>query len=181
MKRFGRKLKKTFWKADTKGGSDWMTFSNGRAWLWWVMLGYSMSISGFRIFDCISQYIATTLTPKSLQEFTNVCENVQIKYESVLELFLSAIVPCLLAPLWEELFYRGLIFPWLSFISPLPLATICSAIIFAVHHARVDALLAFFGLGLIWSMFYLLSGSIIVPVIIHYMWNFRVFINSMMF
>ena len=53
LKRFGRKERKSFWKSEAQVGSDWMTFANRKVWLWWVILGYSASVLGFHVFDCV--------------------------------------------------------------------------------------------------------------------------------
>jgi membrane protease YdiL (CAAX protease family) len=93
-------------------------------------------------------------------------------------LAIGAIAPCITAPYWEEIFYRGLIYPFLGSIMPMSLATPLSAIVFAVHHARVDALIPLFVLGMTWATLYLLSGNLFVCMVVHAMWNSRIFLGS---
>ena len=74
--------------------------------------------------------------------------------------------------------YRGLIYPWLCSIVPMALATPLSGVIFAAHHGRKEVFLPLFVLGIAWAVLYLLSGNLFVPVVVHFMWNSRVFIGS---
>ena len=73
---------------------------------------------------------------------------------------------------------RGLIYPFLCSVLPMTLATPLSAVVFAAHHARRDLFVPLFTLGLGWAVLYVLSGNLFVPVVVHCMWNSRVFLGS---
>ena len=60
------------------------------------------------------------------------------------------------------------------------LATPGSALIFAAHHAQGDALLPLSTLGLTWALLYLLSGNLFVVMVVHAMWNSRIFLTSLL-
>ena len=62
----------------------------------------------------------------------------------------------------------------------MPLATPLSAIIFALHHGRGEAFLPLSVLGLTWAVLYLLSGNLFVTMVVHALWNSRVFIGSVL-
>ena len=74
--------------------------------------------------------------------------------------------------------HRGLIYPWLCSLLPMALATPLSALIFAGHHARSDVFIPLFSLGLLWASLYVLSGNLFVTVMVHFLWNSRVFLGS---
>ena len=96
----------------------------------------------------------------------------------IIALIIGSIAPCVSAPVWEEIFYRGLIFPFLCSLFPLNLATPLSAFIFAAHHARRDLFLPLFTLGLGWASLYVQSKNLFVTVLVHCLWNSRVFLGS---
>lgn len=73
-----------------------------------------------------------------------------------------------------------MIFPWLGSVLPMALATPLSAVIFALHHARREVFIPLFTLGLGWACLYLLSGNLFVTVMVHFMWNSRVFLGTVL-
>jgi uncharacterized protein len=75
----------------------------------------------------------------------------------------------LLAPLLEEIFFRGMIIPPLKKILPLWAVILVSSIIFMLAHGylKFGALL----LGLFTSVIYIWSGSVIPPILFHFTCN----------
>lgn len=79
----------------------------------------------------------------------------------------TLLVAVVAAPILEELIFRGRLISIFRREMPLSLAVVLSSLMFAAAHGSfavgVDAFLA----GLIMSYFYLRSGSIILPIILH--------------
>ena len=71
-------------------------------------------------------------------------------------------------------------YPWLASFLPMLLATPGSALIFVVHHAQRDALLPLAAMGLIWALLYLLSGNLFVVMLVHAMWNSKIFLTGLL-
>jgi membrane protease YdiL (CAAX protease family) len=178
IKRFGRVEYPNFWKQKEKGTSDWMTLKADKSnWVWWVVGGYSVSVFLFKLADWFNGNVVP-LRWFEMETGNIVNQMIAPEGNDVVALLIGAVAPCISAPLWEEIFYRGLIYPWLCSLFPMPLATPLSAIIFAAHHARKDVFIPLFTLGLIWACLYVLSGNLFVPVVVHAMWNSRVFLGS---
>lgn len=84
---------------------------------------------------------------------------------------LAVMVVGLLAPLVEELIFRGLIFGWLRARLPLWLAVVVSAAVFAGAHVIPVLLPALFAIGLVLAIVYQWTGSLWVTVLLHAMQN----------
>lgn len=97
---------------------------------------------------------------------------------SAAALLLAAAAPCLSAPIWEELLYRGFCLPLLQRYLSLPAAVAASSLLFAAHHLNKETLLPLWVLGAAWAGVYVHCGSLAAPIAIHGMWNARVFLSS---
>ena len=95
-------------------------------------------------------------------------------------LALGSLAPCLTAPVFEEVLYRGFLLPALTKFVPLTTALPLHALLFGLHHQALPALLPLSALGLLWGALYVLSGNLLVPMLIHAMWNSRIFISSLL-
>lgn len=82
---------------------------------------------------------------------------------SSIALFCSAVF---LAPIGEELFYRGWLFPYLAPWGKLP-ATVVSAALFALVHLHPPAFAAYFTLGVVLAAVYDRTDSLVVPIVAH--------------
>lgn len=78
---------------------------------------------------------------------------------------------CVVAPIVEELMYRGLMFGLGRAIIGTRVAAILAAMLFALAHADAVAALPLFLLGLGFTIMYLRTGSLLVPVVMHALFN----------
>ena len=88
------------------------------------------------------------------------------------------VAPCLSAPWWEEILYRGFMLPFLCLYLPFWPASLLSALIFAAHHMSATGFIPLTTLGMTWAVLYAKCGNLLVTVLIHAMWNSRVFLGS---
>ena len=88
------------------------------------------------------------------------------------------IAPCISAPWWEEVLYRGFMLPALTVLFPVNVSVFLSAIIFSFHHLTLTGFLPLASLGVAWAGIYVLSGNLLVTMVIHAMWNSRVFLGG---
>jgi membrane protease YdiL (CAAX protease family) len=84
-------------------------------------------------------------------------------------LFVVPIVPtvCLLAPLCEELLFRGAIFGWLRSRLPAPVAAVLSAALFAGAHLLLPLFPELFVFGLAAAWIYQRTGSTLNSFVMH--------------
>ncbi len=77
----------------------------------------------------------------------------------------------LLTPVYEEVVFRGVVYGWLSSRFPEPWAALASGLIFGLYHDPpvLQPCIALLGTGL--ALAYRRSGSLVVPVLLHAMFN----------
>ncbi|CEM21913.1 unnamed protein product [Vitrella brassicaformis CCMP3155] len=156
---------------------SWYRLQWRRSWLWWVVGGYYVSSLLFNGADVINQLV---LPPSVFQEGGEsvVTKMINPENNDILALAVGSIAPCVSAPWWEEVLYRGFTLPALSVFMPPWVALPVSAVLFAVHHMSIQSMIPLATLGLAWGILYMLSNNLLVTVLIHAMWNSRVFLGS---
>lgn len=73
----------------------------------------------------------------------------------------------LIAPIAEELFFRGLIFNALASRMPVLLAAVISGVLFGLGHGDLVLFPALTLFGILQAICYRISGNLIVPIIVH--------------
>ena len=170
VKRYGRRDE--IWKSKRKGISDWFSISTKSGdWIWHVMIGYTVSVFVFYMSDLVN----TRTLPRRFFFDNELVVDIRSKKSFGFAYITGLLAPCITAPIWEEIFYRGLIYPWLSSVFPLKYSTPLVSLIFAGQHFRPDSFVPLYFLGTLWSMIYVLSQNLLVPIVVHAMWNLRIF------
>jgi len=95
-------------------------------------------------------------------------------YFSFILLFLTT---TLLAPLFEEIIFRGILLPTLARDFGIGLGIIVSAFIFALAHLSLGEMPPLFVLGIGLGITRIASGSLLSSVIMHSLWNGVTFLN----
>ncbi|ADQ41432.1 Abortive infection protein [Caldicellulosiruptor acetigenus I77R1B] len=85
---------------------------------------------------------------------------------------LGFITICVIAPIIEEILFRGLIFRGLLYKNNLITAVFISSAIFALLHFNLKQAIMAFGEGVFASLIYFYYGSIFLPIAIHIGHNF---------
>ena len=148
-------------------------------WVWWVIGGYSVSAWLFNVADFINLYAlpAQVLEDAILQEGV-VTQLINPENNDFLASLVGYIAPCLSAPWWEEILYRGFFFPALSLYVPVWASVCISGIVFSAHHLSLTAALPLAVLGWTWSGLYMASDNLWTTILVHALWNTRVFLSS---
>ena len=186
-------------------------------WIWWVLGGYFVSCWFYNISDILNSYIFP-LGILQMAEENSVVGSLLNTYDIKASL-VGYIAPCITAPWFEEILYRGYLLPtlllWLpsksfksrsrsSFQSKInnstpssssssskdsdtnsktnslsyQLAIFISGILFSIHHQSELAFLPLCILGWLWAIIYTKSGNLWTTILIHSMWNSRIFIGG---
>jgi len=95
-------------------------------------------------------------------------------YFSFILLFLTT---TLLAPLFEEIIFRGILLPILSRDFGIILGISISAFIFALAHLSISEMPPLLVLGIGLGITRIASGSLLSSVIMHSLWNGLTFFN----
>jgi membrane protease YdiL (CAAX protease family) len=81
------------------------------------------------------------------------------------------ILYCGIAPLSEEMMFRGLLYPWLRHRWGIPSGVIISAIVFAAFHMNLSIFPQLFAMGVVFAMLYERTRSLPTVTIMHAIWN----------
>jgi len=120
------------------------------------------------------------LPPEDLVSDSIVAQLVRPEESDMIAVGIGSIGPCFTAPVFEEVLYRGFLLPALTRFFPLSVAVPLHSFIFGLHHHSLKGLLPLSALGLVWALAYVASGNLIVPIVIHAMWNARIFLSSLL-
>lgn len=166
-------------QTSTKTPRDiWYTKKFDTYWLWWTLGGYFVSAWLFNIADFLNQLIL----PSSI--FDNAGEGVVSQLvnpenNDILASIIGYIAPCISAPWWEEILYRGFMLPMLTqHFSSFWIAVLVNSLIFSAHHLSTTGFIPLTILGFVWATLYAKCGNLWVTIVIHAMWNSRVFLGS---
>lgn len=77
-----------------------------------------------------------------------------------------------IVPAAEELLFRGIALPLLAKRLGMPVAMVLVSLLFAVLHFHISSYVPLFVLSMTFCLAYLLSGSMLVPVVMHGTFNF---------
>lgn len=155
----------------------WFTSTWNTYWVWWAVGGYFVSSWFFNLADFCNQM----LLPHSL--FDSAAEGVvsqliNPEHNELLASFVGCLAPCWTAPWWEEILYRGFMLPALCLQLPYWFAVWASGVIFSIHHVSATGAIPLMVLGWTWAGLYTKSGNLLVTILVHAMWNSRVFLGN---
>ena len=77
----------------------------------------------------------------------------------------------IIAPIWEEVFFRGTLFPWLAGRLPVHQAQWLSALAFGAVHLHGPTLIPLTVFGALLAGIYRTSGSLIPAILVHALFN----------
>lgn len=86
-------------------------------------------------------------------------------------LILMAVAAVLVAPVCEEIVFRGYLYPVAKKYAGPWVAALCSGLIFAAAHGSLAALLPLFIFGIVLAVIYEKTGSIWAPMAVHFCFN----------
>lgn len=155
----------------------WFTNRWNTNWLWWTIGGYFISSWFFNIADFINQLVL----PVEVFELAGegvVSQLINPENNDLVASLVGYLAPCISAPWWEEILYRGYLLPALCLQMKFWPAVLISGIIFSIHHVSTTGAIPLAILGWTWASLYAKSGNLLVTILIHAMWNSRVFLGS---
>lgn len=79
----------------------------------------------------------------------------------------TLVTACVIAPVFEELIFRGRLFSILNRTTSSLVSAMLTALIFGAVHGSVSVMIDGFVSGMIFSYVYIVKGSIIAPILLH--------------
>ena len=117
-------------------------------------------------------FIMSFLCKIMLFEYQEQKMVVEIKKNFYNNLFLNFFLIIIIAPIIEEIVFRGLFYKTLKNFIPFVQASIISSLIFAIIHENILSLTILFLLSLYLTWIYERTNSILYPILTHSIFNF---------
>ena len=152
----------------------WIELRWNTSWAGWALGGYSVTVWGYNA----AERLNAALLPAGAYHESIAERLVNPEDGALLSRAVGWVAPCVTAPAFEEVLYRGFLLPALLRFMPLAAAVPTSALLFALNHFSLQGLLPLTCLGLFWACLYVMSNNLLVPVLVHAMWNTRVCMMS---
>lgn len=114
------------------------------------------------------QFFSSCILTTVLNLMPSVAEEYMNNLSAILEITPRMLLQvCLIAPIIEELFFRGLIFSLMSKLLPFIFANIVQAIVFGIYHGNVVQAVYAFILGMFIGYILFITGSIVYTIVLH--------------
>ena len=137
--------------------------------------GYAASLALFNLVEPINQALLPHLAYEAegmVAKLANPADR------SGASLLLASVAPCVGAPLFEELQSRAFILQALTAFLPVGGALAVQGLLFGAQHFQIGLVLPLSVTGYFWGVLYVNSRNLLVPVLIHALWNGRIFLGS---
>lgn len=156
-------------------GSRWVRWGWRRPWLLPVLGGYTASLGLFNLVEPINQALLPFLDYQPEGMVAQLANPADGKLSTLL---LGALTPCVGAPFFEEVHSRAFLMQALTSVLPLRQAMAAGGVIFGAQHFQLGLVLPLAAMGYFWGVLYAFSGNLLVPVLVHALWNSRIFVGS---
>ena len=135
----------------------------------WTPLIYLITIILLLFVGLLNQYLLTNFFDIEIKP-QDILERFK-ELENSFEISIFVVGSAVIAPIYEELLFRGIIFPTLIQKTNFTIALVLSSLIFAVLHFHLSALLPLFVLSIILSITYLYTSTIWASISLHALFN----------
>jgi membrane protease YdiL (CAAX protease family) len=142
------------------------------------MGGYFVSSWLFNISDVLNTYFLPLSVLEAAENSSVVSQLVNPEGRDWLASVVGYLAPCINAPWWEEILYRGFLLPSMFLLLGYKRAVLVSGVLFSIHHSSLPAFLPLCILGWTWAILYTKSQNLWTTIVIHAMWNSRIFLGS---
>lgn len=113
---------------------------------------------------------------EALEPISTIDEDVI--YDHTYLIALTGLLAVIVAPLTEEIFYRGFLVGGIARHWGVPVALVASSVLFAAVHIDVGSLIPFALIGVIFALVYLRSGNLFSAVLAHFLFNVIAFVAT---
>jgi hypothetical protein len=145
--------------------ADWFTVQfSGRALLWGLG-GYCVALPLVVLVSLVNQQIWQG------QGGSNPLLTLALQAQDKWALVIFFITASILAPIFEEIMFRGFLLPSLTRYIPVSGAIVVSSFVFAVAHLNLSEVLPLAVLGALLGLVYSRSRNLLASITLHSLWN----------
>lgn len=140
-------------------------------WPWVILIAPVAVVSAWAVFAGLEAVgymdLLERLGVRQVQDAVKIMQ----EEKDLVVLGLMAVAAVLVAPVCEEIIFRGYLYPAAKRLAGPWVAAVASALIFSAAHGNVVALVPLFILGLMLVLLYEWTGSIWAPMAVHFLFN----------
>ena len=134
-------------------------------WTVWGFGGYMVALPLVLIVSLINQQIWHG------QGGSNPILSLALKAQDQVALTIFFLTASVMAPLYEEIMFRGFLLPSLTRYLPVWGSIVLSGFLFAIAHMSLSEVLPLMTLGIILGFVYTKSKNLLAPMLLHSLWN----------
>ncbi|ANV86245.1 CAAX protease [Picosynechococcus sp. PCC 7117] len=134
-------------------------------WTVWGFGGYMVALPLVLLVSLLNQQIWQG------QGGSNPILFLALKAQDQVALTIFFLTASVMAPLFEEIMFRGFLLPSLTRYVPVWGSIILSAFLFAIAHMSLSEVLPLMTLGIILGFVYVKSRNLLAPMLLHSLWN----------
>lgn len=134
-------------------------------WTVWGFGGYMVALPLVLIVSLINQQIWQG------QGGSNPILFLALKAQDQVALTIFFLTASVMAPLYEEIMFRGFLLPSLTRYLPVWGSIVLSGFLFAIAHLSLSEVLPLMTLGIILGFVYTKSKNLLAPMLLHSLWN----------
>ena len=116
-------------------------------------------------------FLLSIISKFILFEFKEQKVVLDLKENKINELYISFFIICIIAPIFEEIVFRGFFYKAIKRFVPYVLSSIIVAFIFALIHNNILSFTILFVVSLLFTWIYERTSSIIYPILAHSTFN----------
>jgi len=154
--------------------SDYFRIKSPLKWKYLAVIGlcFLLAIPAIQLLSELNELISGGAYLMEAQEETSKLRTALLRTDSVAVVVLNVFAMALLPAIGEELFFRGVILR-VSFqgTKNIHLGVLLSAILFALVHMEFSNFLAILFMGVLLGYLYVYTGSLLVPIGLHFLNN----------
>ncbi|MFT7614514.1 MAG: membrane protease YdiL (CAAX protease family) [Parvicellaceae bacterium] len=141
-------------------------------YLWVVILVFILAVPAVNFLSIINEMIYPGEALDEMQDASYQVKSAILNTTNGWTVVLNILTMALVPAICEELFFRGVLLR-LSYqgTGRIHLGVIMSALVFALFHREFDNILSITFMGVILGYLYVYSGTILVPILLHFLNN----------
>ncbi|MGE7024337.1 CPBP family intramembrane glutamic endopeptidase [Solibacillus cecembensis] len=149
----------------------------GARWTKYLSLTACLQVAAYSSGIAVLMFVFLRLENEIREFFLNILGVDQNVIVPLIVYILFFVNICILAPIWEELFFRGILLRRLTIKWSPQKSIIVSSLLFGLIHVNPLTVIFAFFLGCVLGYVYLKTKSIIVPIVVHSCSNILAFLQ----
>lgn len=142
-----------------------------KEWPWVILLGPGVVVMMWLVFAALQaggyMEMMEKLDADQIQHTVAIFQTEKDMFVIALMSFTAVIV----APICEEVVFRGYLYPAAKKFTGPWVAGVCSGLVFAAAHGNMVSMLPLFIFGMVLAALYEFTGSIWAPIVVHFLFN----------